>query len=113
MRVGGWWGQWRLDSRDVQWPLIGCLILQSKFFFASFWCINEFGAHFPLEYTNWSLGSDFMYNSIVVVTINLLSSCNNWRIPGLEVEELAGDTGSLGVVFRTVTVLFFNGFCFL
>ena len=32
MRVGGWWGQWRLDSRDVQWPLIGCLILLSKYF---------------------------------------------------------------------------------
>ena len=48
MRVGGW-GQWRLDSRDVQWPLIGCLILRSKIFFASFWCINEFGAHFPLR----------------------------------------------------------------
>ena len=25
----------------------GCAV-GSKFFFASFWCINEFGAHFPL-----------------------------------------------------------------
>ena len=32
MRVGGWWGQWRLDSRDVQWSLIGCLMLRPNFF---------------------------------------------------------------------------------
>ena len=36
-----------------------------NFFFVSFWCIKQFGAHFLFEYTNGSFGSDFLYNSIV------------------------------------------------
>ena len=69
MWVGGWWGQWRLDSRDVQWSLIGCLIFRSKFFFASFQCIKNLVLTFLFEYTNWSFGSDFLYNSIISASL--------------------------------------------
>ena len=36
-----------------------------QIFFVSFWCIKQFGAHFPFKYTNWSFGLEFLYNSSV------------------------------------------------
>ena len=36
-----------------------------QIFFVSIWCKKKFVLSFLFEYTNWSFGSDFLYNSII------------------------------------------------